>query len=149
MGFVEVFTASQKGYKSDFEKNLDIFKKATGLNSGDVNTAITSPRRIQYVEETLRSMETGDLKIRVRSLENEKALERMALTNTRTENLVIASVMLNVAGIAARPLLSYAGVLGAGFFLFQAFIGNTIIKKFDKTQLKFVNNKFEGEEDEQ
>merc|ERR1712086_579024 len=130
MGFVEVFTASQKGYKSDFEKNLDIFKKATGLNSGDVNTAITSPRRIQYVEETLRSMEDGTLKIRVRSLENEKALERMALTQTRSENVLIATSLLNVAGFATKRLISGVGYAGFAFFIFQALMANVKVKKF-------------------
>jgi len=62
--FIEVFTEKGKGYKSDFEKNLKIFSKATGLNAKDIDVAVTSPRRIAYVEETLRSMESGTLKIR-------------------------------------------------------------------------------------
>eukprot|EP00587_Corethron_hystrix_P000241 CAMPEP_0113329428 /NCGR_PEP_ID=MMETSP0010_2-20120614/20902_1 /TAXON_ID=216773 ORGANISM="Corethron hystrix, Strain 308" /NCGR_SAMPLE_ID=MMETSP0010_2 /ASSEMBLY_ACC=CAM_ASM_000155 /LENGTH=886 /DNA_ID=CAMNT_0000191531 /DNA_START=49 /DNA_END=2709 /DNA_ORIENTATION=+ /assembly_acc=CAM_ASM_000155 len=145
--FVEVFTESQKGYTSDFDKNFNIFSKATGLNQDDINTAITSPRKIAYVEETLRSMETGNLKIRVRSLENEKALERMVLTQARMENLLLGSILLNVAGLAARPLAAYASLIGAGGFLFKAFGANAGIKKFDKTQAKFQNNKFEGDEE--
>jgi predicted unusual protein kinase regulating ubiquinone biosynthesis (AarF/ABC1/UbiB family) len=145
--FIETFTEAQKGYKSKAEKNFNIFSKATGLNSDDINTAISSPRKIQYVEETLRSMENGNLKIRVRSLENEKALERMALTQTRMENVLLASLLLNVAGITAAPLLTGAGVVGGVVFGLQAYLANAKVKKFDKTQAKFVQTQFEGDDE--
>jgi predicted unusual protein kinase regulating ubiquinone biosynthesis (AarF/ABC1/UbiB family) len=144
--FIEKFTDSQKGYSSKAEKNLSIFSKATGLNTDDINTAVTSPRKIAYIEETLRSMENGALKIRVRSLENEKSLERMALTSRRMENLLLASVLLNTAALMARPLFRGAGIAGACFFAMQAFIANAKVKKFDKTQAKFVQQKFVDDE---
>lgn len=144
--FVEKFTDAQRGYASKFEKNVNIFSKATGLNLKDVNTAITTPRKIEYVEQTLRAMEEGNLKIRVRSLENEKALERMALTQGRMEKLIVASVLLNMATFAAGRIVPALGAVGASVFAFQAFMDNAKIKKFDKTQAKFVTTKFEGEE---
>ena len=146
--FVEKFTDTQKGYQSDAEKSFNIFSKATGLNVPDINTAVTSPKKIAYIEETMRSIESGDLKIRVRSLENEKALERMALTQSRIENLMLASLLLNAAGIVTRPIISSLGVAGAATFGFKAFMDNAKLKKFDKTQAKFVGTKFEGDEDE-
>merc|ERR1712123_270715 len=54
-------------------KCADRLGKATGLNSEDVDIAISQPRKVAYLEETMRAMETGQLKIRVRSLENEQA----------------------------------------------------------------------------
>jgi predicted unusual protein kinase regulating ubiquinone biosynthesis (AarF/ABC1/UbiB family) len=144
--FIETFTDAQANYKSEAEKNLSIFSRATGLNSKDIESAVTSPRRIAYIEETLRAMEEGTLKIRVRSLENEKALERMVMTQGRMENILLASVFLNVAGLATRSLVSYAGLAGAAFFGLQVFVANIKIKKFDKTQAKFVQTKFDGEE---
>ena len=117
------------------------------LHRDDINTAVTSPRKIAYIEETMRSMENGTLKIRVRSLENEKALERMELTQGRMENILLASVMLNVAGIAGGPIVSAVGLAGAANFGFQAFMTNTKIKKFDKTQAKFVQTKFVDDEE--
>jgi len=140
--FVEKFTDAQKGYTSPVAKSFDIFRKATGLNTKDVETAVTSPRKIQYIEETLRAMESGSLKIRVRSLENEKALERMALTQDRTEKVLLASILLNVAGAASRPIVSAAGLVGFAAMAFQAFVANGKVKKFDKTQAKFVQTKF-------
>lgn len=144
--FIEKFTEVRKGYKSDFDKNLSIFSKATGLNPTDVETAVSSPRRIRYVEETLRQMEEGNLKIRVRSLENEKQLERMALTQSNMLNLLIASLALNVAATVGSPVVTAAAGLGAAKFALAAFTGNAKIKKFDKTQAKFTNTKFQGEE---
>jgi len=145
--FIEKFTEDQKGPSTPAEKNFNIFRAATGLNRDDINTAVTSPRKIAYIEETMRSMENGTLKIRVRSLENEKALERMELTQGRMENILLASVMLNVAGIAGGPIVSAVGLAGAANFGFQAFMTNTKIKKFDKTQAKFVQTKFVDDEE--
>jgi len=145
--FIENFTESQKQYESDAAKNFAIFKKATGLNKKDVNAAITSPKKILYIEETLRAMEEGSLKIRVRSLENEKALERMALTQARSENVLLATVLLNVAGFASKRLISGLGYTGFALFMFQAFMANTKVTKFDKTQAKFVQTKFSDDEE--
>ena len=146
--FIEKFTDTQKGYTSDADKSFNIFRKATGLNVEDINTAVTSPKKIAYIEETLRSMESGTLKVRVRSLENEKSLERMELTQSRMEKILLSSVLLNAAGLATGPILSSIGMIGAAAFGFQAFSTTTKIKKFDKTQAKFVQTQF-AEDDEE
>ena len=98
--FIEKFIEDEKGYKSETEKGFDIFRRATGLNSKDINTAVMQPKKIAYIEETIRSMENGNLKIRVRSLENEKQLERMSLRSSVTENALFAALCLNAAGVA-------------------------------------------------
>ena len=107
---------------------------------------MTSPKRIKYVEETLRSMEEGNLKIRVRSLENEKALERMALTQMNMQGLLLASLAVNVATAVANPIVRVAiGAVAVKFGL-GAYIGSAKVKKFDKTQEKFAGNSFKGDE---
>jgi len=144
--FVEKFIEDQKGYKSAVDKSFNIFQKATGLNKDDINSAVSSPRKIAYIEETMRSIEEGNLKIRVRSLENEKALEKMELTQQRMENIVLASLMVNVAGIALATagsiVLSSLSVAGAAFFSLQALASNAKVKKFIKTQKKFDSTDF-------
>lgn len=145
--FIEKFTDSQK-YSSEAEKSFSIFGKATGLNPTDIETAVTSPRKIAYIEETLRSMQEGSLKIRVRSLENEKSLERMTMTQARSENLLLATIFLNVAGFATKRVLTGAGYAGFAFFIFQALMANTKVKKFDKTQAKFLQTSFTEEDGE-
>jgi predicted unusual protein kinase regulating ubiquinone biosynthesis (AarF/ABC1/UbiB family) len=144
--FVDKFIDAQKNYSNEAEKKLSMFSKATGLNKDDIETAVKSPKKIAYIEETLRAMEGGSLKVRVRSLENEKALERMQIVNSRMENIVLASLFLNVAGLATRSVVSGAGFAGAAFFAFQAFMTNAKVKKFDKTQAKFLQAKFDDEE---
>ncbi|GAX17221.1 aarF domain-containing kinase [Fistulifera solaris] len=143
--FIEKFIDAEKGYASESEKNFSIFQKATGLNKDDINTAIMQPRKIAYIEETVRAIETGSLKIRVRSLENEKSLERMGLRQGAVENMLLASLCLNVAGLASKSLFRSLGLAGAGFFLLQTFIVNAKIKKFDKTQAKYVSSDFEDD----
>ncbi|KAG7356723.1 ABC1 family-domain containing protein [Nitzschia inconspicua] len=145
--FIEKFTDSQQ-YNSEAEKKFSIFSKATGLNPKDLETAVTSPRKIAYIEETLRSIQEGSLKIRVRSLENEKALERMALTQTRAENLLLATIFLNVAGFATKRVVAGAGYFGFVVFMLQALMANTKVKKFDTTQAKFVQTQFTEAEEE-
>ena len=140
--FIEKFTDVQKGYDSPAEKNLSIFAKATGLNQADIYKAVTSPKKIAYIEETVRSMERGDLKIRVRSLENEKALERMSLNQGKMEKLVVASLLLNVAGVATNSILRGVGAAGAVAFGLQALVAGAKITKFDKTQEKYKQAKF-------
>ena len=139
--FIEKFTEVQKN-ETPAEKNLNIFTKATGLNQKDILKAISSPKKIAYIEETLREIERGDLKIRVRSLENEKALERMSYTQLKMEKLLVASLILNLAGTVSNRILRSAGVLGAVAFGLQAFIASSKVTKFDKTQEKFVTTKF-------
>lgn len=101
---------------------------------------------IYAVEETLREIERGDLKIRVRSLENEKALERMSLNQGKMEKLLVASLLLNLAGVASSRILRSAGVAGAVAFGLQAILAGTKVTKFDKTQAKFQQTKFVDDE---
>ena len=63
---------------TESSKFLSRAASATGLNTKDIGTAISSPRKIAYLEETVRAMEQGNLKIRVRSLENERAVRLLS-----------------------------------------------------------------------
>ena len=143
--FIEKFTEVQKD-ETPVEKSFNVFSKATGLNQDDILKAVSSPKKIAYIEETLRGMERGELKIRTRSLENEKALERMSLTQGKMEQLLIASFLLNFAGVASSRLLRSAGIVGAVAFALQAYIANAKVTKFDKTQAKFTQTKFVDDE---
>lgn len=135
--FIEKFIDEQKGYKSEAEKNLDVFKKATGLNLPDINTAVMQPKKVEYIEQTLRQMENGSLKIRVRSLENEKALERMGLRQSISESLLYSVLFFNLAGLASRSILRYSGIAGGAVFLLQSVLASTKLKAFDKKQAKY------------
>ena len=88
-------------------------------------------------------MANGNLKIRVRSLETEKALERINLRENVGQNAIFAALCLNGAGLASRAILRNAGYVGAGFFLFQVLMAAANIKKFDKKQSRFDQSDFE------
>jgi len=140
--FINELTEADAG--SDLQKFADRFSKATGLNSMDIDTAITQPRKVAYLEQTMRAMEQGSLKIRVRSLENERALGRLALSQELTNKLLLASVLLNVglSGVGAVPRavwLAAASVLGA-----QAGATSLQIQLFDKKAAKYENKDFES-----
>uniref|UniRef100_A0A7S2WUP7 ABC1 atypical kinase-like domain-containing protein n=1 Tax=Rhizochromulina marina TaxID=1034831 RepID=A0A7S2WUP7_9STRA len=143
--FIEVFTEEVKyGRNStEFQKLAAKTSLVTGLNPKDISTAITSPRKIAYIEETVRAMEQGNLKIRVRSLENEKALERMALSQSGTTALLVASVFLNL-GLATTASVAATGMyITASAFGAKALSKAVAIKAFDKKLKQFESNDFE------
>ena len=70
----------------------------------------------------------------------------MGMRQTFTENFLIASVFINVAGFANRSLIRYFGVAGAAFFLGNSLMANIKLKKFDKTQLKYEQTSFVQDE---
>ncbi|KAL3918385.1 MAG: hypothetical protein SGPRY_006040 [Prymnesium sp.] len=122
---------------------------ATGLNADDIDTAVSQPRKVAYLEETVRAIEQGNLKIRVRSIENEQALARLSLGQGVTNKLVLSSMFLNLglSRVGAIPPLVYltlAGVFGA-----QAGAGALSIKVFDKKAARYISKDFVSEvEDE-
>ena len=141
--FVETFTNSQAGNKSETEKKIERFQKGTGLNYDSIMTALRQPEKVAYIEETLRGMASGELKVRTRSLENEKALERIGLKQSVTENLMLSAVCLNFAGLAGRALVRNSAMAGASFFLFKTLMAAANIKKFDKIQSRYGGSDFQ------
>lgn len=93
--FIENLIDRTKYGGGGLAKTFGIAGQATGLNPVDLDKAITMPRKVAYLEETLRAMEDGSLKIRVRSLENEFALTRLTAQTQATTSLLLASIALN------------------------------------------------------
>ena len=91
--------------QTELQKVFSRFGSATGLRQEDINTAVMQPKKVAYIEETVRAMEQGSLKIRVRSLENEQALTRLTLSQANTNRLLVGSVLLNLglSGVGRFP----------------------------------------------
>jgi predicted unusual protein kinase regulating ubiquinone biosynthesis (AarF/ABC1/UbiB family) len=139
--FIETLIVDKGGSKT----KLESLGKLTGLNAKDVNVAVTSPRRIAYIEETLRDMEQGNLKIRVRSLENEKSLDRISLQQGIQNQMLIGSMCLNfglVAFLAELPFLAFGAYGAAALFGVKALGGAVKVKAFDKKQAKYETKSF-------
>ena len=95
-----------------------------------------------YLEETVRSMEQGQLKIRVRSLENEQALTRLQLSTDVGNKPLVASVLLNLALARVGGVPSTLWFAAAGFFGLQAGTTSLQIKAFDKKKAKYETKDF-------
>ena len=141
--FVERLVDRAKYGGDSTVKSLSILSKATGLNAEDVNTALTSPKKIAYLEETVRSIETGQLKIRVRSLENEMALTRLGTQSKATTNLLLSSLILNVVSAAELSFIPQLGLFAlaaaAGASGLSALLS---LSAFDKKAAKYKSKDF-------
>jgi predicted unusual protein kinase regulating ubiquinone biosynthesis (AarF/ABC1/UbiB family) len=148
--FIEAFTDEVK-YGSPWTKGVKMASEATGLNFGDINTAVSSPRKIAYLEETMRSMEQGTLKIRVRSLEIERSLERSSLMQAYAANLLLGSIFLQlglssalgrglVLGYQVPRLLCVVGAAASGL---RALSAHVKVKALDKKVAKYESKEFD------
>ncbi|EOD26063.1 hypothetical protein EMIHUDRAFT_467752 [Emiliania huxleyi CCMP1516] len=141
--FAQPFIESlQDSSETPLAKQLRVFGTATGLRASDIDTAITQPKKVAYLEQTVRAMEQGQLKIRVRSIENEQALARLALSGEVTNKLLASSILLNLglAGVGAVPRAVWfaaAAVMGA-----QTAAANLKISLFDKKAAKYESKEF-------
>ena len=136
--------SSLRRYGGDNSKKaLAIFGKATGLNAEDVNTALTQPRKIEYLENTMRAIEQGQLKIRVRSLENEMALTRLGTQSKATTNLLLASLALNVAAAAKLSRIPTIGLFAAAAAVGASGLSALLsLAAFDKKAAKYKSKDF-------
>ena len=88
---------------------LKDWQKRLGWRPQDLAAVVQSPRKVAQIEDTLRRAEQGDLKLRVRVLESERAFKRIDIVQQTMVNAIMASMFLN-AGI----VLTAAGVAAPG-----------------------------------
>ncbi|CAK9207855.1 unnamed protein product [Sphagnum troendelagicum] len=100
------------------------------------DAAVAMPLRVQRVDEVIRQLEAGDLKLRVRVLEAERAARRASIMQMATINVVAAVGLLNIGvtlsaaqGITA---VSNGSFLGAGVFLLLLVRSVRRIQNLDK-----------------
>jgi predicted unusual protein kinase regulating ubiquinone biosynthesis (AarF/ABC1/UbiB family) len=77
------------------------------------------PNNIDDISNTIRSLERGDLKLRVRALEAERALTRVAAWQRVIAAALMASTLVNVGtvlSVSAVAKGAYAAFLGASIF---------------------------------
>lgn len=72
------------------------FRKRVGWRNEDFNAVVTQPRKTAYIENTLRRMESGDLRLRVRVLESERAFKRVSLMQTNMGLALMATTFANM-----------------------------------------------------
>jgi len=100
------------------------------------DATVAMPLRVQRVEKIMRQLEAGDLKLRVRSLEAERAARRQSVMQMATINTLFAVGLANIGvtlstaqGITA---LSNSSFIGAGVFLLLLANNVRRIRNLDK-----------------
>jgi predicted unusual protein kinase regulating ubiquinone biosynthesis (AarF/ABC1/UbiB family) len=119
--------------------------KAVGWRPIDISNAVQSPRKVAYMEDTLARMEQGDLKLRVRVLESERAFKRMELVQSNMALAIAASAFLNMAIVLSTLATPTGKVVNAakatfalaGLFGIQVPVGLIKLKALDKKYAQF------------
>ncbi|XP_058115231.1 protein ACTIVITY OF BC1 COMPLEX KINASE 7, chloroplastic [Magnolia sinica] len=81
---------------------------------------ISMPYRIQRIEEFVKQLEVGDLKLRVRVLESERAARKATILQMATMYTVLGGTLLNVGVTFSNqgsPVIANGSFIGAGVFL--------------------------------
>jgi len=128
-----------------FKTTLLRIGKRFGLRPIDINQAVTQPRRTARVDDTIRRLEKGDFKLRVRALEVERQLQRSRLVQKNIMNAVMSGLFMQTGTVlvvlgksmsASSPL---SKMLFAVAFIFGVRVpyGLFQLQKLDATNERF------------
>ncbi|CAN6567713.1 unnamed protein product [Malus baccata var. baccata] len=93
--------------------------------------------RVEKLAEIIQRLEQGDLKLRVRTLESERAFQRVATVQKTVGNAVAAGSLINLATILyinSIRVPAIAAYVFCAFFSLQVLIGLIKVKKFDERE---------------
>ncbi|KMZ74063.1 hypothetical protein ZOSMA_136G00310 [Zostera marina] len=97
--------------------------------------AVSMPFRVQRIEEFVKQLESGDLKLRVRVLESERAAKKASILQMATLYTVLSGTLVN-SGIALSgqetQVFANGSFVGAGVFLLLLIRSMQRVKKLDK-----------------
>lgn len=87
---------------------IKAFKRRVGWRNEDIRDLVTQPRKTAYIENALRRMESGDLRLRVRVLESERAFKRVTLMQNNMALAIAAATLSNMALILTTAAERFA-----------------------------------------
>lgn len=93
--------------------------------------------RVEKLAETIQRLEQGDLKLRVRTLESERAFQRVAAVQKTVGSAVAAGSLVNLATILYLNSIRVPAILAyvsCAFFGFQVLFGIIKVKKLDQRE---------------
>ncbi|KAK8971721.1 hypothetical protein V6N11_081423 [Hibiscus sabdariffa] len=96
---------------------------------------ISMPYRVQRIEEILKQLESGDLRLRVRVLESERAARKATILQMATMYTVLGGTLLNLGvtfSSQGSQIISNGSFIGAGVFLTLLLRSMQRVKKLDK-----------------
>ncbi|KAJ9169921.1 hypothetical protein P3X46_018064 [Hevea brasiliensis] len=111
----------------------EIRKQASDARS----STMSMPYRVQQIEEFVKQLESGDLKLRVRVLESERAARKATILQMATMYTVLGGTLLNL-GVTftsqGSQVIAYGSFIGAGVFLTLLLRSMQRVKKLDKIE---------------
>ncbi|CAD5173492.1 unnamed protein product [Musa acuminata subsp. malaccensis] len=96
---------------------------------------ISMPYRIQRIEEFMKQLESGDLKLRVRVLESERAARKASVLQMATMYTALSGTLLNVGvtlSSQGNQTFANGSFIGAGVFLALLLRSMQRVKMLDK-----------------
>uniref|UniRef100_A0A7N0TRL1 ABC1 atypical kinase-like domain-containing protein n=1 Tax=Kalanchoe fedtschenkoi TaxID=63787 RepID=A0A7N0TRL1_KALFE len=93
--------------------------------------------RMEKLAEVIQRLEQGDLKLRVRTLESERAFQRVAAVQKTIINAVAAGSLINLATILHLNYVRGPAMLAfalCAFFVLQVLLGILKVKKLDQQE---------------
>ncbi|XP_059661265.1 protein ACTIVITY OF BC1 COMPLEX KINASE 7, chloroplastic-like [Cornus florida] len=96
---------------------------------------ISMPYRVQQIEEIVKQLESGDLKLRVRVLESERAARKATILQMATMYTVLGGTLLNLGvtiGSQGSQVIANGSFIGAGVFFALLIRSMQRVKKLDK-----------------
>eukprot|EP00640_Fibrocapsa_japonica_P000574 CAMPEP_0113938402 /NCGR_PEP_ID=MMETSP1339-20121228/4829_1 /TAXON_ID=94617 /ORGANISM="Fibrocapsa japonica" /LENGTH=763 /DNA_ID=CAMNT_0000941497 /DNA_START=101 /DNA_END=2392 /DNA_ORIENTATION=- /assembly_acc=CAM_ASM_000762 len=116
---------------------VNTWAKRLGWRPEDIASLVQNPRNVQYVTDVTRKLEQGDLKLRVRVLESERAFARLDMVQGALAAAVLAGSFAN-AGLILTSLPASSALAARACFALASVFGIQVpltylkLKKLDK-----------------
>lgn len=101
------------------------------------------PNMIEDIYMLMRQIERGDVKLRVRALEAERALGRVATMQSAMMNGLVASTLINIGTVLSVSAMSVAASVsfsGAAAFGFLALVNLVKVKSAEKKEAQLTGS---------
>ncbi|KAK9819782.1 hypothetical protein WJX72_002278 [[Myrmecia] bisecta] len=123
--------------KPQFAKlQQDLGKRFANQNRA-VQNLFRGPNMIEDVASTMAQLTRGDIKLRVRALEAERALNRVQVMQKVMTNAVVASMLVNMGtmlSLSGKRLASSASWVGAGVFGLMLLVNWLKVKNLERKE---------------
>nr|KYP67577.1 Uncharacterized protein sll1770 family [Cajanus cajan] len=120
-----------------FLLNVQDFRKRWDRQSQAFYNLFRQAERVEKLAEIIQKLEQGDLKLRVRTLESERAFQRIATVQKTIGNAIAAGSLINLATILYLNSIRVPATIAYVFcaiFGFQVLFGIVKIKKLDERE---------------
>lgn len=113
---------------SQYAKLAADFKKRAGQQNRAVVNLFRGPNMIEDIATTMKGLERGDIKLRVRALETERALvrvqawQRVVVSALMASTLVNVGTVLSVSALKTHANVSFVGAALAAFIMLKNYL---------------------------